>query len=74
MFADDISQGSPEGPHPQGTQVSEKTFRRTQEERKGTKMTEFGEELIKAMREAVAHAEGKGNIRGKFQAGLFDRL
>ena len=37
-------------------------------------MTEFGEELIKALGEAVAHAEGKGNIRGKFRAGLLDRL
>ena len=37
-------------------------------------MTGFGEELIKTMGEAVAHAEDKGNIRGKFQDGLFDRL
>ena len=26
-------------------------------------MTEFGEELIKAMGEAVAHAEGKGTYK-----------
>ncbi len=27
-------------------------------------MTEFGEKLIRALGEAVAHAEGKRNIRG----------